>query len=84
MVRPWLDRVIADQCYSHPMMTIEEARQELLKHDLSTFRQDPPGVITPGCQHCRKRMQTISDLMHHLADDVLPEIFRDREPGDEG
>lgn len=29
-------------------------------------------------------MQTINQFMHHIADDVLPEIFRMREVGEEG
>ena len=59
------------------------AKHELLSHSLSTFVNDPPsiaeggsGVVVTGCPACRKRFGTVNQLVHHLADDVLPVILR--------
>ena len=59
------------------------AKHELLNHSLSTFVDKPPsiaqggvGVVVTGCPACRKRFGTVNQLMHHLADDVLPTILR--------
>ena len=73
------------------MMNIEQARAELLRHSFDNFVDEPPSiaeggrsVVVVGCPACRKRMQTINQFMHHIADDVLPGIFRMREVGEEG
>jgi len=62
---------------------LSAAKAELDRHTLSTFVDEPPsvaeggsGVVVTGCPHCRKRFQTINQLMYHLADDVLPKILR--------
>ncbi len=71
-------------------MTLHEAPQELARHSFDTFVDEPPsmvqggnGVVVPGCPACKKRFQTIDEFMWHLAEDVLPEIFRMREPGED-
>lgn len=63
--------------------TLAAAKHELLNHSLGTFVHDPPsiaeggqGVVVTGCPACRKRSGTVNQLMHHLADDVLPVILR--------
>jgi len=48
---------------------------ELRKHNLDTFFDKPNGVVTPGCPHCRKSFYTTSQLLDHLAEDVLPGIL---------
>ena len=62
---------------------LSAAKDELMNHDLSTFVDQPPsvaeggsGVVVTGCPNCRKRFQTVNQLMYHLADDVLPKILR--------
>jgi len=62
---------------------LSAAKAELMKHSLDTFVNQPPsvaeggsGVVVTGCPNCRKRFQTVNQLMYHLADDVLPRILR--------
>jgi hypothetical protein len=48
---------------------------EIQRHDLGTFMDEPQsghGVIVPGCSRCRKRLNTSSQFVDHLANDVLP------------
>ena len=59
------------------------AKEELLKHSLDTFVDEPPsvakggkGVVVTGCPECRTKFGTVNQLMHHLSDDVLPKILR--------
>lgn len=59
------------------------AKTELLRHSLGTFVHDPPsvaqggkGVVVSGCPTCSKPFGTVNQLMHHLADDILPLILR--------
>jgi hypothetical protein len=72
------------------MMSLEEAAQELSRHTFDTFVDHPPllakggkGIVVPGCPACSLRLQTIDQFMRHLADDVLPVSYGEREPGDE-
>ena len=57
-------------------------QQEILRHDFDCFVDDPPsvaqggrGVVVPGCPTCKKRIQTMNQFMHHLADDVMPALI---------
>jgi hypothetical protein len=34
--------------------------------------QSGRGVVVPGCSLCRKRLNTSSQFVDHLANDVLP------------
>jgi hypothetical protein len=82
--------MIAQNNVSHSRMDIQKKREilqaaksELLKHSLGTFVDDPPsvaeggrGVVVSGCPACQKAFGTVNQLMHHLADDVLPVILR--------
>jgi hypothetical protein len=61
---------------------LKEAKSELMKHSLDTFVDGGvsvalggSGVVVTGCPACRKRFQTVNQLMYHLADDVLPTIL---------
>jgi hypothetical protein len=48
---------------------------EIQRHDLGTFMDEPQGghgVVVPGCSLCRKRLNTSSQFVDHLANDVLP------------
>ena len=62
---------------------LKVAKIELLRHNLDTFVDNPSSVaeggtevVVPGCAVCRKKLQTVNQLMQHLADDVLPVILR--------
>ncbi len=52
------------------------AKADLLKHSLSTFKDDPPVVVVTSCPSCRRQFGMINQLMNHLADDVPPVILR--------
>jgi hypothetical protein len=54
---------------------LETAQSELRKHSLDTFNDRLHGTVTPGCPHCRKSFYTISQLMDHITDDILPGIL---------
>jgi hypothetical protein len=48
---------------------------EIQRHDLGTLMDEPHsghGVVVPGCSVCRKRLNTSSQFVDHLANDVLP------------
>lgn len=71
------------------MMTLREALAELQRHSFDTFVDEPPsiaaggnGVVAPGCPACKKRLQTMNQFVAHLAEDVLPVILIEREPGE--
>lgn len=57
------------------MSILKAARLELRKHNLDTFVDKLHNVVTPGCPHCSKAFYTISQLIDHLAEDVLPGIL---------
>jgi Fe-S oxidoreductase len=68
---------------------IEIARDELVKHSLDTFVDDPPsiakggrGVVVTGCPGCRKQFQSVNQFVNHLVDDVLP-VIADRVVNEE-
>jgi hypothetical protein len=63
-------------------VTLREAQRELRRHTWDNFVLNPPavalggeGVVVPGCPSCRKRINTLSEYMDHLADDVLPVLI---------
>src|SRR5712671_2855019 len=57
------------------MSILRTAQSELRKHNLDTFTDKPNSVVTTGCPHCIKSFYTISQLIDHLADDILPGIL---------
>jgi hypothetical protein len=57
-------------------------QQEIHKHDFSHFVENPPsiaqggkGVVVPGCPACKKRINTMSQFLDHLADDAMPALM---------
>jgi hypothetical protein len=57
-------------------------QQEIRRHDFNYFVDQPPsiaqggkGVVVPGCPACMKRINTMSQFLDHLADDVLPALI---------
>ena len=47
------------------------------------FVENPPavaqggkgGVVVPGCPACKKRINTMSQFLDHLADDAMPALI---------
>jgi hypothetical protein len=57
-------------------------QQEIRRHGFNYFVDQPPsvaqggrGVVVPGCPACEKRINTMSQFLDHLADDVLPALI---------
>jgi hypothetical protein len=62
---------------------LKAAQTELQRHTWGSFVDKGVsvalggnGVVVPGCEACRKRINTNSQYLRHLADDVLPLILR--------
>jgi len=61
---------------------LKEAQAELQRHTWGTFVDKGVsvalggnGIVVPGCEACRKRINTNSQYLRHRADDVLPQII---------
>jgi hypothetical protein len=61
---------------------IANAKSEFLRHPWETFVDEPPsvaaggkGVVVAGCPQCKKRLNTTSQYLEHLFDDVLTQIL---------
>jgi hypothetical protein len=57
-------------------------QQEIQRHDFSHFVENPPsiaqggrGVVVPGCPACKKRINTMSQFLDHLAEDAIPALI---------
>jgi hypothetical protein len=57
-------------------------QKEIQRHDLSYFVDEPPsvaqggkGVVVAGCPACRKGINTISQFLDHLTQDVVPALI---------
>jgi hypothetical protein len=62
---------------------LRDAQVELQRHVWGTYIDKGvsialggDGIVTPGCEACRKRINTNAQYLRHLADDVLPVILR--------
>jgi hypothetical protein len=58
------------------------AQAELQRHTCGAFVDEGltiapggHGIVTLGCEACRKRINANSQYLRHLADDVLPQII---------
>jgi len=56
-------------------------QKEIQRHDFSYFVDEPPsvaqrgkGVVVSGCPACRKRINTMTQFLDHLTNDVMPEL----------
>jgi hypothetical protein len=47
----------------------------LIQTDLHFGEGHGGGVVVPGCPACMKRINTMSQFLDHLADDVLPALI---------
>jgi len=61
---------------------LRAAQRELNRHSMGHFVDKPPsiaqggrGVVVPGCPACEKRINTMSQFLDHLADDVMPALI---------
>jgi hypothetical protein len=61
---------------------LRELQQEIRRHDFSCFVDQPPsvaqggkGVVVPGCPACKECINTMSQFLDHLADDVMPALI---------
>jgi hypothetical protein len=52
---------------------LKAIQSEIRKHDLDTFRNG--SVVVPGCPTCKVRLNTVSNFIDHLANDVLPPLL---------
>jgi len=57
-------------------------QKEIRRHDLSYFVDEPPsvaqggkGVVVAGCPACKKRINTMTQFLDHLANDVMPVLI---------
>jgi hypothetical protein len=59
-------------------------QKEIHRHGFSYFIDEPPsvaqggkGVVVSGCRcpGCRKRINTMTQFLDHLANDVMPELI---------
>ena len=57
-------------------------QQEIQRHDFSHFVENPPsvaeggkGVVVSGCPACRKRINSMSQFLDHLAYDAMPVLL---------
>src|ERR1700752_3569798 len=62
---------------------LHEAQAELQRHVRGTYVDKGVsvalggnGIVVPGCEACRKRINTNSQYLRHLAEDVLPGFWR--------
>jgi hypothetical protein len=68
--------------YHKSPVSVFRTQQEIQRHDFSHFVENPPsvaqggkGVVVPGCPMCKKRINTMPQVLDHLADDVLPPLL---------
>jgi len=61
---------------------IAAVKTEMTGHDWTTFVDEPPaigqggrGVVVSGCPKCRKRLNTTTQYLEHLFDEVLPQAL---------
>jgi hypothetical protein len=61
---------------------LKAAQAELQRHTWGTFVDQGVsvalggnGIVVPGCEACRKRINTNGQYLRHLAEDVLPGIL---------
>jgi hypothetical protein len=57
-------------------------QHEIRRHDFSNFVDEPPwvaqggrGVVVSGCLACRKRINTMTQFLDHITNDVLPPLL---------
>jgi hypothetical protein len=57
-------------------------QKEIHRHDFSHFIDEPPsvaeggkGVVVGGCPACRKRLNSMSQFLDHLANDAMPKLL---------
>jgi hypothetical protein len=66
---------------------LKALQQAILRHDFDCFVGDPPsiaqggkGVVVPGCPTCKKRINTMNQFLHDLAEDAMPALSGPKTP----
>jgi hypothetical protein len=61
---------------------LSAVQAEFRNHNWDTFVDDPPSVAqgskaiaVPGCSRCREKIQTVGQIIEHLASDVFPKAL---------
>ena len=64
------------------LVLLRALQQEIRRHDFSCFVDQPPSiaqggscVVVRGCPTCLKRINTMSQFLDHLAEDVMPALI---------
>ena len=57
-------------------------QKEIHRYDFSYFVDEPPsvaeggkGIVVSGCPTCKKRINTMTQFLDHLASDVMPALI---------
>jgi hypothetical protein len=57
-------------------------QKEIYRHDFSHYVDRPPvvalggnGVVVAGCPACKVRINSMSQFLDHLANDVMPRLL---------
>ena len=56
-------------------------REEIQRHDLSTFMSQQHKIVQTGCSTCQKHFGTVEQFKRHITEDVLPPLL-DRLSGE--
>jgi hypothetical protein len=76
--------VAAQSFFDHIRLRFKSKTKSIVRHrhDFDHFIDEPPpiaqggkGVVVPGCPMCKKRINTMSQFLDHLADDVMPALI---------
>jgi hypothetical protein len=59
----------------HPRILHQGDRDFLLRRRPAISRHGGKGVVVAGCPTCRKRINTISQFLDHLANDAMPVLI---------
>jgi hypothetical protein len=54
---------------------LKALREEIQRHDLSTFMSAEHKIVQTGCSTCQKHFGTVEQLKRHLSEDVLPPLL---------
>jgi hypothetical protein len=57
-------------------------QRKIYRHDFGTYVEDPRiiarggrGIVVAGCPACKKRLQSVNELLRHLAEDAMPPLL---------
>jgi hypothetical protein len=50
-------------------------RDEIQRHNLSTFKSKEHKIVQTGCSTCQKHFGTVEQFKRHLSEEVLPPLL---------